>query len=406
MNTPIWPLQDPQIRSAFEANALSQIDFFRGSLNAEGGFDVLDHDGTPMKGQPQELHVTTRMVHSYALAHAWGASDCTPMIDAGMSAIWRHHRDAAHGGYAWSILQGAHHDVTKLAYGHVFVLLAASSAKVAGHDLADTVLTDIEGVIDRHFWDEERGLLNEEFASDWAPISEYRGMNANMHGAEAMLAAFEATGRDVFLHRAGRILNFFTKDIAPEFAWRIPEHYDLNWQFTHEYEGNPMFRPAGTTPGHALEFGRLLLQYRELTGNDDAALADRARRLIETALNDAWLDDGGLAYTVAIDGSVLRDSRYWWPVTEGIGALSALMKADPQPQDAQWFTRLWTFAQAHFIDAQRGGWYPEIGSDGLPTAVQFSGKPDIYHSLQGVLYPLCPGNAGMFGSLARSRQPR
>lgn len=400
MTTPALPIHNAALRRAFAANARAQIAFFRPCLNDQGGFDLLDRDGTPIPGHPQELHVTTRMVHSYALAQAWGAHDCQPMIDAGLAALWTRHRDADLGGYVWSIRAHGPAETTKLAYGHVFVLLAASSAMMIGHEDAARQLQDIAQVLDRHFWDEERGLLREEYARDWSAISHYRGMNANMHGAEALLAAYEATGREVFLQRAGRILSFFTGEIAPRFGWRIPEHYTEEWRIDNDYEGNPMFRPSGTTPGHALEFGRLILQHAELSGQTGTEDIGRARALIETALSDAWLEHGGLAYTVDRAGQVIRADRYWWPVTEAIGALGALMKCDPRPSDADWFLRLWDVAQAHFIDHARGGWYPEIGTDGQPEAKQFSGKPDIYHSLQAMLYPLCPGNAQILRNLA------
>lgn len=86
-------------------------------------------------------------------------------------------------------------------------------------------------------------------------------MNANTHATEAFLSAYEATGSRLFLGRAGRILDFFTGQIAPAHGWRLPEHYRSDWTVDADYEGNPMFRPKGTTPEHSFELGRRLLQY-------------------------------------------------------------------------------------------------------------------------------------------------
>ena len=119
-----------------------------------------------------------------------------------MDCLWNGHRDTSHGGYVWSIDGDRAADATKLAYGHVFVLLAGASARQAGHPGADRLIDDATAVIDRHFWDDDKGLLREEFNRDWRPLSAYRGMNANMHGVEALLAAFEATGREIHLERA------------------------------------------------------------------------------------------------------------------------------------------------------------------------------------------------------------
>lgn len=399
------PLSDPAHRAALVRDALAQLEFFRASLNAHGGFDPLDHAGTPLPGLVQELHCTTRMVHSYAMGHVWGAPDCAGMIDAGMACLWARHRDIAAGGYVWALAPGGGvADGTKLAYGHVFVLLAAASALAAGHDDAPRLMADAGAVIDRHFWDEDAGLLRDEFAQDWRPFSTYRGMNANMHGVEAMLAAFEGSGNPVWLDRAGRILAFFTEKVAPAQGWRIPEHYTQDWQPDHGYRGNPVFRPPGTTPGHSLEFARLILQHWDLAGRPDSGALDRARALVDTALADAWLPEGGLAYTLHPDGRIDRAVRYWWPVTEGLGALASLMKVAARPEDADWYLRLRAAAETLFIDSARGGWFPEVDATGRPAAAQFTGKPDIYHSLQADLLPLLPGISRSMAELSALRE--
>jgi len=393
----LW--QDPDHRAALSADARALLAFHSASLSADGGFMPLGTDGTPQHGPAQELHVTTRMVHSYAMGQAWGAPDCAAIIDAGMRALWHWHRDADQGGYVWAVHGPQPQDSRKLAYGHVFVLLAASSAQEVGHEDAPRLFGDIAAVLERHFWDDAAGRLREEFARDWQPISRYRGMNANMHGVEAFLAAYEATGQDIWLDRAGRILDFFTGQMAGAHGQRIPEHYTESWQVDPDFRGDPVFRPPGTTPGHSLEFARLLLQHWDLTGRTDPTALPRARALTQTALSDAWLPEGGLAYTLTPGRMVDQAVRLWWPVAEGLGALAMLQKLDPTPQDAAWYARLHDFARAHFIDTRHGGWHPELGADGLPAANIFSGKPDIYHALQADLLALVPGVSRVFAGL-------
>jgi len=189
--------------------------------------------------------------------------------------------------------------------------------------------------------------------------------------------------------------------IGPQHGWRLPEHYTEDWQVDPDYSGNPMFRPAGSTPGHSLELGRLVLQHWDLAGRRDAGAPLRARALIERALADAWMPKGGLAYTLDLQGKVVIPDRYWWPVTEGIGALAALIKADPQPGDESWYRRLWIFADAHLIDHTHGGWFPELDAGNQPTGRQFIGKPDIYHALQAALFPLVPELSRQLPALGR-----
>lgn len=387
-------------RGFLKADAVQQFGFFRASLGEEPGFRVLGVDGAPLASRKQELHTTTRLVHVYALGHLAGVAKATDLVDRGMDYLWSHHRDADHGGYLWALEGAQIADARKLAYGHVFVLLAAASAKAAGHEDADRLLSDVDGVLDRHFWEEDNGLFCDEYNRDFTPFSTYRGMNANMHGVEALLGAFEATGREKFLIRAGRILDFFLRGIAPAHDWRLPEHYTADWQVDPTYAGDPMFRPAGTTPGHSFELARLLLQHWDLSGRAQDDSVTIARALTYRALQDAWdSENGGLFYTLKAGGAPDIRSRYWWPVTEAIGALAALQKADPQPEDEDWYRKLWLFAAQAFIDPIHGGWFPEVAVNGRAPETQFAGKPDIYHAVQADLLPLLPGLSGAYGEI-------
>lgn len=396
-------LHNPAHMDNLRDQAQRQIDLFRHSVQPDGSIAVLDMDGAPLPDQPQELHTVTRLVHSFSLAKAFGATGVDAIIDAGMATLWRDHRDTVNGGYVWAVGPDGVRDGTKLAYGHVFVLLASASAMQAGHPDAPRLMADVLDVLERHFWDDEAGLFRDEYRQDWTSFSTYRGMNANMHASEALLTAFEATDDMRHLERAGRILDFFAGRMAPQWNWRLPEHYTENWDVDATYAGNPMFRPAGTTPGHSLELGRLILQHWDLTDRADTTAPARARRLIEQALADAWRPDGGFAYTLDLDGHVDIPDRYWWPVTEAIGAVAALLKTDPTPDDAIWYDRLWSFANEHLIDHVRGGWYPELDEAGIPTARQFLGKPDIYHAIQAEFLCLVPSVSHLAQEL-RSRQ--
>ncbi len=393
-------LDDPAHRAWLSNDARRQFDFFRASLGEGPGFRVLGYDGAALPDTVQELHTTTRLVHSYCLGKLAGIAGADDVIDRGMDYLWSHHRDKAHGGFLWAMDGDKVSDSRKLAYGHVFVLLAGATAKLAGHPDADRLIDTAAMDLDNRYWEDEPGLFADEWNRDWTPFSDYRGMNANMHGVEALLTAFEATGQDVFLLRAGRILDFFTGQMAPAYHWRMPEHYTGEWHVDPGYAGNPMFRPAGTTPGHSFELGRLLLHYWDLAGRPETDAPARARLIIETALADAWDNArGGFVYTLDFDGQPAIRSRYWWPVTEAIGALAALIKLERKPEDEAWYRRLWTFADQNFIDHEAGGWFPEIGDDGKPAMTQFAGKPDIYHAVQADLFPLAPGLSRMASAL-------
>lgn len=400
--SPKFQFGTPEHQAFLTADAARQIALFRNSLRPGGGFFTLGLDGQPLDSDVQELHTTTRLVHSYAISKLAGATDCEAIIDQGMAYLWAAHRDGDNGGYLWAKDGEAVHDQRKLAYGHVFVLLAGSSALSVGHEDASRLIDDVTDVLETRFWEEDSGLFSDEYNADWSPFSTYRGMNANMHGVEALLAAYEATGRETYLNKAGRILDFFMRKMAPLHEWRLPEHYDDQWQVNPDYSENPMFRPAGTTPGHSFELARLMIQHWDLCGRPNDDTLHIARNVVYAALAGAWdAEKGGIFYTLGFDGAPLIRDRYWWPVTEAIGVLASLIKVDGgTTEDAQWYARLWAFADATFIDDAVGGWMPEINADNQPVQNQFVGKPDIYHALQADLLPLTSGVSGYYKTLS------
>ena len=132
--------------------------FEKRSLNRLGGFHELDMEGRPQSpdvppgNRPgRYLHVTTRMLHCFAIAHLLGRPGADIFIDHAMEFLWKGHRDSVRGGYFWGVGYEAPTDASKQAYGHAFVLLAAASAKVIGHPDADRLLNDISGVLLEYF---------------------------------------------------------------------------------------------------------------------------------------------------------------------------------------------------------------------------------------------------------------
>ncbi len=392
-----------------QANDL--LDFFQPHLiNPAGGFHTLDNVGAPMlakSGQSsveRQIHDTTRMVHCFAIAKLMGRNGADDLVDHGMDFLWTRHRDMKNGGYFWGVDDTSPTNSAKQAYGHAFVLLAASSAKVVGHPDADRLLADVRQVLLRYFWDPEFGATREEFSDDWQEISNYRGQNSNMHLTEALMAAFEATEDREFLDMARRIASLIIKRHAREQGWRVAEHFGANWRVDIDYVGDPVFRPSGITPGHALEWARLLVQLWGLGSKSDDWMPIAARHLFHNAVGSGWAPGtGGFYYTLGWDNAPDRTDRFWWPCAEGIGAAAALGALENVPFYEAWYRRIWGFADAHLIDHNYGGWYCELDENLRPVNRVFNGKPDLYHALQACLIPLLPPVASITRGLGRAK---
>lgn len=374
------------------------LDFYkRASINPRGGFFDLDNRGEPLPtGWPpapkptRNLFQTTRMVHCFALAQLMGYPGADRIVDHGMDFLWNGHRDAQRGGYAWSTGYDGHLEPSLQAYGHAFVLLAASSAKLAGHADADRLIADISGLIDRHFWEDAHGASAESFSPGWEKSEAYRGQNSNMHLTEALMAAYDATGDRQYLQRAERIASLLIRSITASNGGRLPEHFHADWSLDLDYRRD-VFRPFGSTIGHWLEWSRLLIQLWGSMDRESDWMLSAAEGLFRQAVAEGWDPDrGGFYFTVDWSGRPVDRDRYWWPCTEGIGAAAALGAERGDPFFELWYRRIWNWSDAHLIDRVDGSWHHQLNDALQPVSDPWFGKPDIYHSLQACLLPLLP----------------
>jgi sulfoquinovose isomerase len=181
-------------------------------------------------------------------------------------------------------------------------------------------------------------------------------------------------------------------------GWRVAEHFSEDWQLDRDYAGGDVFRPYGTTPGHSLEWARLLLQLWQLGGERLDWLRSAAKAIFDGATAEGWNGaEGGFHYTLDWTGKPRLRNRLWWPCAEGIGAAAFLNAIDGAPEYEEWYRRIWDFVGNNLIDFDEGGWRPEVISPGITPL--FRGKPDLYHALQACLIPLLPTSGTITGGL-------
>jgi mannose/cellobiose epimerase-like protein (N-acyl-D-glucosamine 2-epimerase family) len=320
------------------------LDFAEGSRHPEGGFAWLRADGTPDLARPRELWITTRMTYVFALA---GRDE---LVAHGLAALRGDFRDARHGG--WVSHAGVPGD--KLAYEHVFVVLAAAAAGDAA--LLDEALE----VLETRFWDERAGALVDVSNRDWTSLEPYRGANANMHGVEAMVA----TGSALWRSRAERITRRLVGGL------RVVEHFDADWRPRFDYNADDpahRFRPYGSTPGHSFEWARLAY---------GLGFEDEARRLFATAAREGW-DGSGFVYTLDWDGRPVVRDHLSWVLCEAIAAAAVLGE---RSLERQW----WELAERVFVDREGGGWWMAVDPSNRPSRAVWDGKPDVYHALGAI----------------------
>ncbi len=381
-------------RAWLTGQAQSLVDFARAAAHPAGGFAWLDEHGRPELERPVELWLTCRMTHVFALAALRGDAGAPALVEHGMAALTGRLRDDQHGGWFAAVDASGPTKVDKEAYGHGFVVLAAASATASGHPGGRPLLDEALAVLDERFWREEDGLVVDVWNRDFTELDPYRGVNANMHTVEALLAAHDVTADPVLLQRAARIVSRVVHGFARENGWRLPEHYDEHWRarpdFNREQPGH-RFRPYGVTIGHLLEWGRLALHLRTSLGEAAPGwLEEDATALFEQAVRDGWDVDGaeGFVYTTDFDGVPVVRSRMHWVLAEGMATAWTLAQRTGKDRYREWFTRWRAHADAVFIDRVGGSWWHELDPQNRPASSVWEGKPDVYHAYQALLLPM------------------
>lgn len=355
------------------------------------GATPLGLQGEPLDAD-RDLYSTARQAHCFAIAALLGRPGAANIARRALDALAGPFEDSENGGWYTTLTAGGTVvDTSKSAYPHAFVLLAASSAVQAGIPTAPELLSRAAAVIEQYFWQEAEGASAEHFTAGWDALEPgYRGQNANMHLTEAMMAAYEATGRDKFLRRAIRIADTIINHHARDHQWRVPEHFDGAWRVVADYNidkpADP-FRPYGSVPGHGLEWARLVLQLHALDAASTPWAPDAARNLFAEATAHGWdASRGGIVYTVDPEGRPVNTARMHWGIAEAIGAASWLYGTTHDAMYDDWYRRFWDYTARHVIDNAGGSWWHEIDAEGTPSLTTWGNKIDLYHAYQATLY--------------------
>ncbi|QAY62784.1 AGE family epimerase/isomerase [Xylanimonas allomyrinae] len=391
-----WPAL-PSHRAWLDAETRRLLRFGAGAALAGGGAAYLDETGRPDAAHGVQTWITARTAHVYSLGHLLGVPGSAAVADAALAGLAGLLRDAVHGGWHHAVSASGEPDVAagKSCYDHAFVMLAAASATVAGRPGARDLLSEATDVYLHRFWDDAAGRPVDAWDSAFTALDPYRGLNATMHSVEAMLAVADASPPDeaaAWRARAGRAAAFVVA-LADVHDARLPEHFGPDWSpdldLNRDRPADP-FKPYGATPGHGLEWARLLVHLDAVA--PDTRLTAAAVALFDRAVADGWAADGadGFVYTTDWSGAPVVRTRMHWVVAEAIAAASALFARTGEARFADWYATWWDYADRFLLDRERGSWVHELDQANRAASSVWPGKPDVYHALQATLIPRLP----------------
>ena len=360
-----------------------------------GSSYYLGDDGTPWKDRNRETWITSRMTHVYSIGSMLGHEGSEALADAALKGLRGELHDDQNGGWYAGLTKDNEIVPTKQCYAHAFVILAASSGVLACREGAAELLKDALALYDLRFWNEEEGLSCDTWNTEFTELDSYRGLNANMHTVEAFLAAADVTGDEKYRVRAGRIIDHVLV-WAKDNNWRIPEHFSSDW--VPDLECNKdrpddQFKPYGATPGHGIEWARLITQWALSTYKEDktgaAPYMEAAENLYNRAVSDAWNADGapGICYTTDWNGKPVVHDRMHWTLAEAINTSAVLSHVTDNEKYAADYAEFMKYLDEKVLDHVNGSWFHQLDRENNLLETVWPGKSDIYHALQATLIP-------------------
>ena len=375
-------------------NALSLLKFGRKFPSPNGSSYYLGDDGTPWTDRPRETWITSRMAHVYSIGSMMGIDGCKELAEAAIKGLSDELQDKEHGGWYAGVTADGGILPNKQCYAHAFVILAATSGKLAGVKGADKLLEKALAVYDKYFWDEEEGLSVDTWNTEFTELDTYRGINANMHTVEAFLAAADTLDDEKYRVRAGRIIDRVA-GWAKENGYRIPEHFTSDWQpdlEKNKEKPDDPFKPYGATPGHGIEWARLITQWAlssKLNADAEKQYIDTACRLYRRAIDDAWNADGapGIVYTTDWEGKPVVHDRMHWTLAEAVNSSAVLYRVTGEARYAGDYAEFMKYLDETVLDHTCGSWLHQLDEKNNLKGTVWPGKSDLYHAFQAMNIP-------------------
>lgn len=390
-----YQIDSAENREFLRKNAEELLAFGHQFPSPGGSSWYLGDDGTPWRDRNRETWITCRMTHVYSMGSFLRHEGSEALIDAGLKGLNGELKDTVNGGWYAGLTPDDQIVPDKQCYAHAFVILASSSALLAGRPGAEELLEEALKLYDLRFWNEEEGLACDTWNTEFTVLDDYRGINANMHTVEAFLAVADVTGKEAYRERAGRII-LHVIGWAEANNWRIPEHYTVDWkpdlEKNKEKPDDP-FKPYGATPGHGIEWARLITQWALSSYKEDKEQAkpfiEAAEHLFHQAIADAWNEDGapGIVYTTDWEGKPCVHDRMHWTLAEAINTSAVLYRVTGKQQYADVYAEFMKYLDETVLDHVNGSWFHQLDQNNQLIGTVWPGKSDIYHALQAMLIP-------------------
>ena len=130
-----------------------------------------------------------------------------------------------------------------------------------------------------------------------------------------------------------------------------------------------LYTKEGATPGHGIEWARLITQWALSTFKGDKEGASKyitvAENLYNRAIEDAWNADGapGIVYTTDWNGKPVVHDRMHWTLAEAINTSAVLFHVTGNQKYADNFAEFMQYLDEKVLDHVHGSWFHQLDAN-------------------------------------------
>ena len=372
------------------------------AVDAENGgfFGEIDGADRPVPGAPKFITLNARLVWTFASVYrVLGGEAYRAMADRAYSYFIDRFRDREHGGYYTTLdSRGGVLDDHKFVYGNAFALYGLSEyARATGSGEALSLAKEQAANLEKA-WDPQYKGFYETAARDWSPSPWIRGvnrspedvktMNSHLHLLEAYACHLRVNGSPSVRNKVRQLLSIMLNRIVDGDIHHYRCFFDRAWHPT-SWE---------ISYGHDIEGSWLMLEAAEVLGEEESLRRTRdvCANMARAALEEGFTEEGAMLTEYDPVSGHRAQGLSWWEQNEAVvGFLNAWeLTGDEAFLDAS--LRCFEYIERHFIDRERGGWYPCLTLDGRNRGVsKLNGWICPYHNSRMSLeiierYRRCP----------------
>ncbi len=228
---------------------------------------------------------------------------------------------------------------------------------------------------------------------------DWKDQNSSIHLLESFTTLY-AVWPDLLLKKRLEELLLLVRDTITTEKGYLTLHLERDWTPVSLRDSSETYRKQHfnldhVSFGHDVETAFLMLEASHVLGRkNDAATAQKAKKMVDHALEWGWDEqnggfyDGGYYWDASGKRTIENRAKVWWAEAEALNSL--LLMSQLHPKEKQYetlFEKQWQYVDTYLIDHEYGGWYPE----GLDTDAQAkkAAKAQIwkvnYHTIRSLI---------------------